>query len=67
MPPGERQFIEPLKRNASVVIRDQSQGLGQARPVGLAWFWQGLSETRTLSWLARHVVLNAANKRTVPF
>ena len=29
MLPGERQFIEPLKRNASVVIRDQNKGLGQ--------------------------------------
>ena len=29
MLPGERQFIEPLKQNASVVIRNQTKGLGQ--------------------------------------
>ena len=29
MLPGERHFIEPLKQNASVVIRDQSKGLDQ--------------------------------------
>ena len=29
MLPGERQFIEPLKLNASVVIRNQTKGLGQ--------------------------------------
>ena len=29
MLPGERQFIEPLKLNASVVIRNHTKGLGQ--------------------------------------
>ena len=29
MLPGERQFIVPLKRNASVVIRDQTKGISQ--------------------------------------
>ena len=29
MLPGERHFIEPLKQNASVVIRDQTKGISQ--------------------------------------